>query len=59
MKVKIFVSTGDAPKLENEINQWLAENKDIGINHVQQSYAYHDKGNRFNTLMSIWYDVAH
>ena len=54
MMIKIFTNTGDAPKLEKEINQWLNENRNIKIDHVQQSYAY-DGQMHFYTLISVWY----
>ena len=54
MKVKIFTNLGDAPRLEKEINQWLNDNIERKILHIQQDYAYDNK-EAFYTLISIWY----
>jgi len=58
MKVKIFTNEGDAPKLENEINRWLHDNKNIEVQHIKQDYAY-DNEQLFYTLVSIWYEVKY
>lgn len=54
MKVKIFTNEGDAPKLEEEINDWLSKSK-ADIQHIKQSYVYDIKDNLFDALVSIWY----
>lgn len=53
MKVKIFVNTGDAKRLERELNDWLENNKSISINYIEQSSAY--AGESMSFLISIWY----
>lgn len=58
MKVKIFTNEGDAPKLENEINRWLHDNKTMEVQHIKQGYAY-DNDQFFHTLVSIWYEVKY
>jgi hypothetical protein len=55
MKIKIFTNDGDASKLENEINTWLSNNK-VPIQLVKQNYTYDVKGDKFYTLVSIWYE---
>lgn len=57
MKLKIFTNMGDASKLESDINRWLAENGEIDVKHVQQSYAC-DGQAHFYTLVSVWYDTV-
>jgi hypothetical protein len=54
MQVKMFVNQGDAPKLQEEVNEWLSANR-VNIHHVKQSYAFDSKGDTFYTLISIWY----
>jgi hypothetical protein len=54
VKVKLFHYL-DVTKLEAEVNQWLAENGNIEVKHVQQNYAYYDQ---VRILVSIWYDVT-
>jgi hypothetical protein len=55
MKVRIFTNEGDAPRLENEINKWLLDNKNIQVKHIKQDYAY-DNEQSFCTLISLWYE---
>ena len=56
MHVKLFSNRRDTPELEVEINSWLANNSNIQISHVKQSYAYDGK-RVFYTLISIWYTI--
>ncbi len=57
MKVKIFTNQGDAPELEDKINQWLLDNRDIEVEHIKQDYAY-DNEQYFHTIVSIWYEKS-
>lgn len=54
MKVKIFVNEGDAPELERQINAWVAQNRNIEVLHIKQSYAY-DGEHYMDALVSVWY----
>ena len=57
MKVKIFTNQGDAPELEDKINEWLLDNRDIEVEHIKQDYAY-DNEQYFYTIVSIWYEKS-
>ena len=44
--------------VEKSINDWLAENPDIKVIHVEQSLTGGSLGNRPYALVSIWYERA-
>ena len=56
MEVKIFTNTGDAPKMEKEINKWLSDSKTINVKFIKQSYSYDVKDDVFCAIISIWYE---
>jgi hypothetical protein len=52
--MKIFTGNGDAAVLEGELNEWLEQNPYITVKTIKQSYV--SSGEKFFTLMSLWYD---
>ena len=56
MKVKIFSSEVDMSELEEKINKWLIENKDIEISEIKQNFQY-DDNKSFYLIISIWYEM--
>ncbi len=64
MKVKLFFVSlyADTSSIEEEINQWLQENRDISIEHIRQSFAFDppiagspESSEKSSLLISIWY----
>lgn len=54
MKIKIFTDDNTAD-LENSINEWLAKNQKISINHMLQSESDGGGEGQWAVTISIWY----
>ncbi|MGD0277645.1 MAG: hypothetical protein ABSB79_16650 [Syntrophales bacterium] len=53
MKIKIFSNHGNVPQLEEEINEWLNNDK-IHLKEISQSSAC-DETSLYTTI-SVWYE---
>lgn len=62
MRDKGFVledSGGNALAFEEQINQWLAENPNVDIQHIGQSSFSGSQASGYSTLfLSVWYTNA-
>jgi hypothetical protein len=53
LRVKIFTAYHDVAAIEQDINDWLAQNAGIKIERVLQSESWHDQ--RWNLLITFLY----
>ena len=60
MKCKIFIKVNPFD-IEEEINEWLINNRNISIHHINQSQYRQDEGDRYRdyqnygTIITIFY----
>jgi hypothetical protein len=53
MRVKIFTAYHDVAAIEQDINDWLAQNTGITIQRMLQSESWHDQ--RWNLVITFLY----
>ncbi len=53
MEVKMFIAQESPYEAEQQINDWLRENNDVDVKHVNQSILGGSGG--FQTVISVWF----